>query len=175
MALRSQKIQMGQNKITGLADATDALDAVNLSQIQSGDVFAEPVATFVQATSVAQAQDAIDVVPGTDVEYLGKAAGINTQTGTSYTLALSDKGKVVEMNNASANTLTIPPNSSVAFDVGTYINLAQIGAGQTTVQGGSGVTIRQRQSKLKFAGQYATATLYKRGTDEWLLSGDLTT
>jgi hypothetical protein len=104
---------------------------------------------------------------------LGVLAGINTQTGTAYTLVLTDVGKVVEMNNAATNTLTIPPNSSVAFSIGTRIDLLQLGAGQTTIAPGAGVTIRQRQTFLKLAGQYAVASLYKRAADEWVLRGDL--
>jgi len=75
---------------------------------------------------------------------------------------------------ASANNLTIPPNSSVAFATETVINVVQMGAGQTTLLAGSGVTIRSRNG-LKLAGQYAVASLYKRGTDEWVAGGDLTT
>ena len=105
-------------------------------------------------------------------EQLGMLAGVNTQTA-SYTLALIDIGKVVEMNVAGANTLTVPPNSAIAFAVGSRVDLAQVGAGQTTVTPGAGVTIRQRESKLKLAGQWAMASLYKRATDEWVLVGDL--
>jgi len=105
-------------------------------------------------------------------ELLGEVAGVNTQTA-SYTLVLGDKGKVVEMNNASANNLTIPLNSSVAFPVNTRVDISQIGAGQTTIVATGGVTIRQRETKLKLAGQYAGASLYKRATDEWVLFGDL--
>lgn len=93
----------------------------------------------------------------------------------SYTLALTDAGKLVEIGVASANNLTVPPNSSVAFLLGTRIDITQVGAGQTTVVAGAGVTIRQRESKLKLAGQYAGASLYKRSTDDWVLFGDLTT
>ncbi|HEV7283658.1 MAG TPA: hypothetical protein VGN75_02295, partial [Kaistia sp.] len=106
-------------------------------------------------------------------EAMGQRTGFNTQTGTTYTLVLGDKGKVVEMNNASANTLTVPPNSSVAFPIGTWIDLRQLGAGQTTVAPGAGVTIRSNGSKLKLTGQYAGATLTKRATDEWVIDGNL--
>lgn len=102
-----------------------------------------------------------------------KALTFNTQTGTAYTLALTDAGLSVEMNNAAANTLTVPPNSSVAFPVGTQILITQYGAGQTTIAAGAGVTIRQADTKLKLAKQYAQATLVKRATDEWVLSGNL--
>ena len=96
----------------------------------------------------------------------------NRQTA-SYTLVLSDADKLVEMNVASANDLTIPLNSSVAFPTGTQILLAQYGAGQTTVVATSGVTVRSNGGKLKLNVQYSGATLIKIGTDEWYLFGDI--
>lgn len=96
----------------------------------------------------------------------------NTQTA-SYVLKGSDLAGTVEMNAAGANTLTVPPNSAVPFPVGDTKKIVQIGAGQTTLTPGAGVTIRSRIG-LKLAGQYAVAYLYKRGTDEWVASGDLT-
>jgi hypothetical protein len=95
----------------------------------------------------------------------------NAQTGTTYTLVLTDAGKLIEMSNASAITLTIPTNSSVAFPTGTQIDLLQTGAGQVTV-GGAGVTLQSEGSKLKLKGQYAAATLIKRATDTWVLIGN---
>ncbi len=95
----------------------------------------------------------------------------NAQTGTTYTLVLTDAGKLVEMSNAAAITLTIPTNSSVAFPTGTQIDLLQTGAGQVTV-GGAGVTLQSEGSKLKLKGQYAAATLIKRATNTWVLIGN---
>jgi hypothetical protein len=97
---------------------------------------------------------------------------LNAQTGTSYTLVLTDHTKLVTLSNASAITLTVPPNSSVAFAVGSVIDLAQIGAGRVTVAQGSGVTINATPG-LKLRAQYSGATLRKRATDTWLLFGDL--
>lgn len=99
-------------------------------------------------------------------------ASINTQTA-SYTLMIGDANMTIEMNVGTANTLTIPPNSSVAFPISTVINVTQLGAGQTTVTAGVGVTIRNKNG-LKTSGQYALGTLYKRGTDEWVCGGDMT-
>ena len=96
----------------------------------------------------------------------------NRQTA-SYTLVLSDADKLVEMNVSTANNLTIPLNSSVAFPTGTQIVLAQYGAGQTTIVATSGVTVRSSGAKLKLTGQYSGATLIKIGTDEWYLFGDI--
>lgn len=98
----------------------------------------------------------------------------NTRTA-SYILVLTDANKVVEMNVASANTLTVPPNASVAFPVGTVIEGFQLGAGQVTIAPGVGVTIRSPNNKMKLTGIYSSASLRKRATDEWVLIGDLTT
>lgn len=93
---------------------------------------------------------------------------------TSYTLVLLDRDKLVNMNVGSANNLTVPLNSTVAFPIGTQILIAQKGAGQTTVVATGGVTINSSGGKLKLTGQYSAATLIKIATDTWLLSGDLT-
>jgi hypothetical protein len=97
---------------------------------------------------------------------------IDAQTGTSYTLVLADAGKFVTMTNAAASTLTVPPNSSVAFPVGTVIEGAQLGAGQVTLTPGAGVTINGTPG-LKIAAQYGTFGLIKTATDTWLAYGRL--
>ena len=102
--------------------------------------------------------------------------GINTQTGTTYTTVLADNGKLVTLSNASPITLTIPPNSSVAYPVGAQLNLAQLGAGQVTFAGGSGVTIVSTgatASAPKLRTQYSTATAVQTSTDNWLVMGDI--
>ena len=103
---------------------------------------------------------------------VGNQAIENAQTGTTYTLVLTDAGKMVTLTNASAITLTIPTNASVAFPVNTRIDLLQYGAGQVTV-GGAGVTIYSSGSKLKLTGQYSGASLWKKATDTWVLIGDI--
>ena len=91
---------------------------------------------------------------------------------SSYTLVLSDASKLVEISNASANNLTVPLNSSVAYPTGTQINILQTGAGQTTVVATGGVTINATPG-LKLRAQWSSATLIKRATDTWVLVGDL--
>lgn len=99
---------------------------------------------------------------------------INTQTD-SYSLVLADAGKIVEMNKGTANNLTVPQNTSIAFPVGTRIDVAQLGAGATTIVADTNVTVRVHSTlTLVLGGQYAVATLYKRATNEWVLGGDLT-
>lgn len=112
----------------------------------------------------------------TDVEIDGtlvvSAGSINAQTGTTYTLVLGDAGKTVTLGNGAAITLTVPPESSVAFAIGTRIDLIQIGAGQVTVAEGSGVTVNAKTGLL-LEDQYAAASLLKVGTDSWVLIGAL--
>lgn len=96
-----------------------------------------------------------------------------TTTGTTYTLVLSDNGKIVEASNASAITITVPLNSSVAFPVGTQIQILQTGAGQISIAGASGVTVNANPG-LKLRAQWSIATLIKRATDTWVLVGDIT-
>lgn len=96
----------------------------------------------------------------------------SSQTGTAYTLVLGDIYKTVEFDNASPIALTVPTNASVAYPVGTVIELTQVGAGQVTVAGDSGVTVNAYVG-LKLAGQWAHAKLVKRASDTWILFGDL--
>lgn len=97
----------------------------------------------------------------------------NRQTD-SYILALTDKNKLVEMNKGTANNLTVPPDTDVAFPVGTQVLISQYGAGQTSVVAGVGVTIRSAGGALKLAAQYAGGSLVKIATDEWYLFGNIT-
>jgi len=76
------------------------------------------------------------------------------------------------MNSASANNLTVPLNATVAFPVGTQINVLQVGAGQTTIVATGGVTINATPG-LKLRAQWSSATLIKRATDTWVAVGDL--
>ncbi len=91
----------------------------------------------------------------------------------SYTLVLTDAGRCIEMNSASATTVTIPPNASVAFPIGTVLELFRLGAGTVTVAPGSGVTPIRSPGGLTLTNQYSSASLRKRGTNEWVISGDL--
>lgn len=110
-----------------------------------------------------------------DGTYAALHQAINAQTGTTYTLVLGDDGKVVECANASPITLTVPPNSSVAFPIGTRIDVSQTGAGALTIAQGSGVTIKKPASlSLVLQEQESTVTLWKVATDTWRIAGDLT-
>jgi len=128
------------------------------------------IATFLATPSSANFTAAITDEIGTGNVILSDLA--TSAQNASYTLVLADKGKLVEMSNASANNLTVPLNSSVAYPVGSQINILQTGAGQTTVVATGGVTINATPG-LKLRTQWSSATLIKRATDTWVLLGDL--
>ena len=96
---------------------------------------------------------------------------INAQTGTSYGPVLADNGKLVTLSNANPITLTVPTNASTPYPTGAQVNIEQIGAGQVTVVGDTGVTVNGTGTKLRT--QWSAATLVKLGTDSWTLIGDL--
>lgn len=94
---------------------------------------------------------------------------ISTQTGTSYPLVLEDQGKLVTINNGSANTVTIPLNSSAAFPVGAWIEVSNIGAGTCTITAASGVTLNGTDGGSKELAQWAGTRLYKINTNTWIM------
>jgi hypothetical protein len=110
---------------------------------------------------------------GTVWEFVGIGSTLSIVEKTaSYTLVLSDKDKLIEMNSSSANSLTVPLNSAQAFPVGSQINILQTGTGQTTVAAASGVTINATPG-LKLRARWSSATLIKRAENVWVLAGDL--
>jgi len=98
---------------------------------------------------------------------------LNAQTGTTYTLGLTDVAQVVTLTNSSPITMTVPANASVAFPIGTQILLYQGGVGQVTITPDTGVTIRSSGLKLKLTDQYSVAGLLKLASDEWVAFGNL--
>ena len=96
---------------------------------------------------------------------------LNPQT-TDYTLVISDAGALVSLDSATAITITIPPEGSVAFPIGTRIDGVQLGAGQVEIVNGAGVTTNAYPG-LFTLGQYAGFTLVKNGSDSWWAFGAL--
>lgn len=165
--------------VAGLVDAAPGtLDTLNELAAALGDDsnFASTITTSLAAKASTTAL-ATETTDRTAADVVLTAAQLvivaNNQTGTAYGPVLADAGKVIELNNAATITVTIPLNATQAFPIGTVIELWQQGAGQVVVAAAGGVTIRSTEGKLKLYGQYAAASLRKRGSDEWVLVGDL--
>ncbi len=153
--------------------------AVNTEDLASASVTEAKIATGAVTTnkigaSVTLTTPNIGVASATSIAVTDNVVYHITLNATvgAYTLALTDDNRMVEMNNATGTTLTIPLNSSVAFPVGTMITILQTGAGQTTVAGAVGVTVNATPG-LKLRTQYSAATCIKRATNTWVLIGDL--
>jgi hypothetical protein len=143
-----------------------------------------PVLTLSTTTATAEGRiawegtnDKIVVGDGSSTkEFTPNTIATNSQTGTTYTLALTDRDKLVTLSNASAITLTVPLNSSVAFATGAVVNIQQTGAGAVTIQGAAGVTITSTGATATAPvtrAQYSAASIIKTGTDSWTVIGDL--
>lgn len=120
---------------------------------------------------------AVDIIGGT--VQASAALVLNAQTGTTYTFVLADaSNKLVTASNAAAQTYSIPTNASVAYPIGTQINIIQIGAGQVTINAvTSGTTTIASTGGTpaapKLRVQYSSATLIKVNTDLWYVIGDI--
>lgn len=110
-----------------------------------------------------------------DHQHPPQQADQNAQSGTTYTLLTTDDGKVVEITNAAAITLTLPASLPTGFSC----LVCQGGAGAITFSAGSGATINQRQSYTKTAGQWAVVSLYVRSNNggltaaTYVVAGDM--
>ena len=101
------------------------------------------------------------------------AGAVNAQTGTTYTLVLTDAFKTVTSSNGSAQTVTIPLNSSVAFAIGDRIDIVMLGSGTTSVTGTSGVTVNGVNGGTgAISAQFAAVSCLKIATDTWILMGN---
>jgi hypothetical protein len=145
-------VQWPSGAAPALPSAAGAVERVTLTTYDGGTTWYGTTASGSYSTTVTQ----------------------NLQSGTTYTVVLTDAGKVVEMANAALNTLTVPPNSTAAYPVGTFLHVRQGGVGQTVIAPGAGVTLRSRGGALKLTGQWSEATLTKRAADEWVVTGELT-
>jgi hypothetical protein len=176
------KIGNGSTAWASLAYATGSIAVGNITGLGTG------VATFLAtptssnlATAVSDETGSGSLVFGTNPTLTSPLIniGVNTQTGTTYTPVLSDNGKIVTLNNASAITVSIPTNATTAFPTGAQITFAWItGAGQPTIQAASSGTTTILSTgatatapKLRVVN--STATAVKLATDSWIVMGDI--
>ncbi len=160
---------------TSVLNAT-ACDVTTSGTVTTGtiELGAATDTTLARSAAGVVSVEGVDLVDVDDLE----TANVNGQTGTTYTLALSDRGQIVTMSNASANTLTIPTNASVDFDPGTVITIIQIGAGVTTVTASSTVTLNGVASPSTggaINNQYGGVSIVQLSANTWVMSGDVGT
>jgi len=116
------------------------------------------------------AEDAQGLYDGLATSLQPKPTTLNVQAGTTYNLLLTDAEGMVSMTNAAANSVGVPANADVAYEIGTTIYVLQSDAGQTTLTAGVGVTLNT-PTGLKVPGQYQSIGLIKVATDTWNVFG----
>lgn len=153
--------------------AVAALTAGTNGQVLVGSTGADPV--FATLTS---SDSSITFTTGAGTLSLQAASSgvfpVDTNSNTTYTLALTDASKFLVWTAGSTATITVPLNATIAFPVNTEIDFFQQGAGQVVFAAAGGVTIQSANSNLKIAVQFGGATLKKLATDTWALVGNLT-
>lgn len=105
-----------------------------------------------------------------DAEFALQSTITSNPQSDDYTLVLSDgypKSKIVEISKATAVNLTVPPNSSVAFPIGTVMWIRRTGAGALTIVEGVGVTVTASSGVLTDSGLNVIMILRKTGTNAW--------
>jgi hypothetical protein len=171
---------MANKKITELTEETSPVGADLLPLVD--DVSGTPTTKKVTVTNLmtqapVQTADISSFITGVtagelgdfdfdDNAILGFSASKNDQTGTTYTVAASDNGKVVVLDNASAITV----NVNTGLPAGFNCSFVQKGAGQVSFAGTA--TLNNRQSHTKINGQYGVASIVAYATDTYILAGD---
>lgn len=113
----------------------------------------------------------------TSIEDIGGTSAISVESRSiTYTFVLDDAQTYQLLTGATPRTWQVPPNSSVAYPVGTCIVVA-CEAAALTLDPGAGVTfnspIAQASTDDRTVVAGGTAVLTKTATDTWQLTGDI--
>jgi hypothetical protein len=127
---------------------------------------------FVKQDASAVAINQLQFYDGTSWKYIHGYTTLLSKIA-SYEPALDDAGKTITFDSASSTTITVPPNSSKAFPLGTRFDVLRLGTGAVTFVQGVGVTILSKNSNKNIASRWSGATIVKTDTNTWVLIGDL--
>ena len=180
---------LGLGNVDNTSDANKPVSTAQASAIATAkseaiaDATAQVNSVIAAAPAALNTLDELAAALGDDANYAttvttalaGKVPSATpiSQKTASYTLSsINEKDSMIEMNSASATTVTIPTNAAVAFPIGTSLDVLRVGAGAVDIAAASGVTVNATPG-LKLRAQWSSATLIKRGTDTWVLVGDL--
>jgi hypothetical protein len=127
---------------------------------------------FVRQDASAVAINQLQVYDGTSWKFIHGYTTLLPKIA-SYEPALDDAGKTITFDSTSNTTITIPPNSSKAFPLGTRFDVLRMNTGLVTFVQGSGVNILSKNSNKNIASRWSGATIIKTDTNTWVLIGDL--
>lgn len=90
----------------------------------------------------------------------------------SFTLDMSHDGQILLMDNPGGAIITVPPETSVPFSLGTQITIIRYSNAAVTVSGAGGAIVRATPG-FNLRARYSVAQLLKVESDRWILMGDL--
>ena len=180
---------LGLGNVDNTSDANKPVSSAQASAIATAkseaiaDATAQVNAVIASAPAALNTLDELAAALGDDANYAatvttalaGKVPSATpiSQKTASYTLSsINEKDSMIEMNSASATTVTVPTDAAVAFPIGTSLDVLRVGAGAVDVAGSGGVTVNATPG-LKLRAQWSSATLIKRAANTWVLVGDL--
>lgn len=165
-----EALSAGSNFDAGAINSEDiASNAITNAKIAAGAVGSANL-----ASSLSLVTPDIGVATGQSLNCIGAVVDHPTtnQRTTSYTLALTDDGKFIDVDSTSNLIITVPTTASVNFPSGSKITIIRVNTGTVTVQGDTGVTVNATPGN-KLRDRWSVATLICRGTDSWVLTGDI--
>lgn len=145
----------------GVSSSTPNTMATALALLPNGYAYAQTASAYQNDTAVATTAHVYSTVVNVPINY---------RTGAAYTLVASDRGKMVQLDNGTAISLTVP---SGIFSAGDRIDVTQLAGGQVTFVAGGGMTLFSSGSKVKLSGQFSGATLHFWDTSRAQIIGDL--
>ncbi len=104
---------------------------------------------------------------------LSPTVGVTSQSSATYTLALTDAAGAVEVTQSNACIVIVPSQTTVAFPIGTIIEVVQMGSGQVSLSPAPGVSLLSADGLLRTRTQYSCLSVRKNGANSWVVAGDL--
>lgn len=153
---------------TAMLSVIPGIGSITSSQIANNTILNEDINS---SANIAQSKIATLVT-----DLAAKAPlnlSFNVQSDVTYSLQLTDPGKQIEMNSSSANTVIVPVDATKDLPLGSTIIIVQTGTGQTSVVAESASVTVNSTPGAKLRARWSMATLIKRGSNSWLLSGDV--
>jgi hypothetical protein len=169
----------GNTTITGFANVSTTLNVSGNTTLSGTNTYITGTNTYITSNVYITANVTItgNVTGNTAGFAIGYRDVPQNFTNTSLTLALTDAGKHILTQNSgsSTQTITIPPNGTIAFQTGTAISIVVQSTGTIAVANGAGVTMyltgNSTAKSTVTLNSYSMATLLKIGTDTWMVSG----
>lgn len=154
------RVYTGAYWVSAYVNGAAILNAGNLLGVLAA--FAEPERAAARAALGAASAAELDGLR--DVPAVPKAA--------AYTLALSDRGRSVDVSDAAS--VTVPANLAVPFPVGSTVTVTNLAADALALVQGSGATLRNAGTAAtgnRTLAGYGVATMRKVAADTWIVSG----